>query len=300
MGFAKFRTREPELDVQIGFSPFVTRRQQREVGVDDALLQFGESEGDLLASDLQVQRVNAPQHAEGEHVFSAFGIGDVFQALALQGYFVDCEAVRRQLVMGLLVGRSDCRVLIGPPFVLQQDDATGLEFIVPDPAQQHLLIEGHYQIGLVATVSDTAGCQANAIAAGAGDAARRRLNFGGNDLDGPDAVSHARRDRREGLAATLSALAGIAHDLDNVLVQSHRQLALGGGPATLLPVGCGCGFRPPGRAPAHVIGRPIFFQGLLTHFGVILVVQATRMRKKFFSWTSIPNSLSLLPSGSGR
>ena len=105
------------------------------------------------------------------------------------------------------------------PHVLEQDGAAGLEFLRAHPAQQHLLVEGHHQVGLVAAVGDVAGADADAVAAGAGHAARRRTDLGRNDLGGPDAVAHLRGDRAQRLAALLRALARIADDLDDVLLQ---------------------------------------------------------------------------------
>jgi hypothetical protein len=48
------------------------------------------------------------------------------------------------------------------------------------------------------------------------DAARRRTDLRGNDLDRPDAVAHARGDAAERLAAALGAFARVADDLDDV------------------------------------------------------------------------------------
>ena len=103
------------------------------------------------------------------------------------------------------------------PHALEQDRAAGLELAGTHAADQHLLVERHDQIGLVAAVGDALRADPDPVAARAGDAARRRLDLGRDDLDGPDAVAHSRGDRAQGLAAALRALAGIADDLDDVL-----------------------------------------------------------------------------------
>src|ERR1019366_1874250 len=90
--------------------------------------------------------------------------------------------------------------------------------------EQHLLVERHHQVGLVAAVGDIAGSDADAVAAGAGDAARGRTDFGWDDLRGPDAVAHLRRDRAQRLAALLRAFARIADDFDDVFFQPDRRI----------------------------------------------------------------------------
>ena len=55
------------------------------------------------------------------------------------------------------------------PHALQQDGAAGLEFAGAHAAEQHLLVEGDHQVGLVAAVGDAARADADAVAA-----ARRR------------------------------------------------------------------------------------------------------------------------------
>src|SRR5208283_5484290 len=64
--------------------------------------------------------------------------------------------------------------------------------------------------------------QADAVAARAGDATCRRTDFRRNDFHRPHAVAHARGDGPERLAATLRPLAGVAYDLDHVLLERDR------------------------------------------------------------------------------
>ncbi len=64
------------------------------------------------------------------------------------------------------------------------------------------------------------------VAARAGRGAGRRLDLGGDDLDGPDAVAHLAADEPEDLAAFLRALAGVADDFDDVLVDRAHALVL--------------------------------------------------------------------------
>ena len=99
--------------------------------------------------------------------------------------------------MGFDVRRDDFRVLVFAPHALQQDDATRLEFLGPHTTQQYLLVEGHHQVGFIATVGDVPGADADAVAAGTGDAARGRADFSRNDLGGPNAVAHLRSDGTE-------------------------------------------------------------------------------------------------------
>jgi hypothetical protein len=138
--------------------------------------------------------------------------------------------------VGLHVGRDDRLVRIFPPHALEQNDAVGLELAVPHPPEQHLLVEGDHQIGLVAAVGDALRSEPNAVAARARDAARRRADLGRNDLDRPHAVAHARRDGAERLAAALRAFARVADDLDHVLRQGDGGLAGGG----RRPLECRC------------------------------------------------------------
>ena len=71
------------------------------------------------------------------------------------------------------------------------------------------------------------GADADPDAAGAGDAARRRLDLGRDDLDRPDAVAAARGDRGQRLAAALRAFARVADHLDDVLGEDLHALGAG-------------------------------------------------------------------------
>jgi hypothetical protein len=105
------------------------------------------------------------------------------------------------------------------PHAFQQDGGAGLQLAGLHAPDQHLFVEGHHQVGLVAAVGDTLAADADANAAGPGHAACRRLDLGRDDLGGPDAVAHARGNRGQALAAALRAFAGVADDFDDVLVQ---------------------------------------------------------------------------------
>ena len=113
--------------------------------------------------------------------------------------------------------------------------APGFSSLRLHAAEEHLLVEGHDEVGLVAAVGHALRADADADAARAGDAARRGLDFRGDDLGGPDAVAHAGGDAAERLAAALRALAGVADDLDDVLGERGRAF-LPGGTAPALPV----------------------------------------------------------------
>ena len=128
------------------------------------------------------------------------------------------------------------------PHVLEQDRRAGLELAGAHAAEQHLLVEGDDEIGLVAAVGHALRADADADAGRAGDAARRRLDLGRDDLDGPDAVADARGDRAERLAAALRAFARVADDLDDVLGQGLGALGAARSPDLAVSVEqCGVG-----------------------------------------------------------
>ena len=148
-------------------------------------------------------------------------------AALLQRQLDHLVAVAAQRLHRARVGLHDRRVAVAAPHVLEQDDGARFELARLHAAEQHLLVEGDHEVGLVAAVGDGLRADADADAAGAGHAARRRLDLGRDDLDRPDAVAHARGDRRQRLAAALRALARVADDLDDVLGQFDRRA--GGG-----------------------------------------------------------------------
>ena len=216
--------RDNVLEVEIGLGPLVAGIQQSDVGFDHALVLLAEGKRDLLAREFEIQAVNAAQHAERKHILAAPRITDQRQAFALHRHFADLVAGRDQLVVGFLVGSAYLRVLVLAPHALNQYGATEFEFAVAHAAQQHLFIEGDHELGLVAAVGDASGANPNADAARARDAARRRPDFSRNDLLGPDAIAHLGSDRAQRLAAALRPLAGIADDLDNMLLQRDGRL----------------------------------------------------------------------------
>jgi hypothetical protein len=164
------------------------------------------------------------------------------------------------------------------PDALQQDRGAGFQLAGAHAAEQHLLVEGHHEVGLVAAVGDAAGAHADADAAGAGHAARRRLDLGGDDLHRPDAVAAARGDGGQRLAAALRALAGIADHLDDVLGQV----------ACRLGAGDVCGRS--SSAVSFMVGSCL---GSSWSFGRGFV-QATRTRAGPCSARAMPNSVSPL------
>jgi hypothetical protein len=203
----------------------VARFQEPQIWVDDAFALLCEHEGDLLARQDQVQTVDAAQDAEDVHVLAPVGVGDVLQAELFQGNLGDPESLGDQFVEYLGVRRGDLRIGIAPPLAFQENVAAGFDLVGPKPCQQDLLVERHDQICLIATVCNRLGCHTNSVAAGSGDAPRGGLDFGRDDLHGPNTVPHPRRDRAEGLAASLRALAGVADDLDDMLLERHDPFA---------------------------------------------------------------------------
>ena len=168
--------------------------------------------------------VEVAEHAQHEHVLALARVGDELAALALHRHLVQAVAVGQQPFTRLVVLQHDLRVGILGPDALQQDDAVGLQLARVDAAEQHLLVEGDRDVRLVAAVGDALRADADAVAARARHAARRRLDLGRDDLHRPHAVAHAGRDRAERLPAFLRAFARVAHDLDDVLVERHAAL----------------------------------------------------------------------------
>ena len=201
------RGRNAIFEVEILLGPVVAGVQQLDVRLNDAGVFLAESDGDLLVPVLAVEAEDIAEDAEREHVLAALGIGHDGLALALHRNFDDLVARLHELLVGLDVGRDDFRVPVLAPHAFQQNGAVGLEFAGANAAEQHLLVEGDHQVGFVAGIGDAAGADADAIAAAAGDAARRRTDFRRDDLLGPHAIAHLRGDRPEGLAAALRALA---------------------------------------------------------------------------------------------
>ena len=187
------------------------------------------------------------------------------QALAflLHRRFAHVVAGGDQALVSLDVGLRDIDVRMLAPHAFEKDDAARLELAGAHAAEQHLLVECHHQVGQVAAVGDVLGADADAVAAGAGDAARRRADFGGDDLGGPDAVAHPRRNRSERLSAALRAFAGIADDFDDVFAQDD------------------------GGAVASFLCRFSFFRGFL---GCHVV-----FRSRCVAWGSADQSPSLGP-----
>ncbi len=210
------------LEVEIRLAPGVPRLEQLHVGVDDRAVLLAEGERDLVPPELQVEAVDAAEHAQHEHVLAAPRIGHQGTALALQRQLDHAVAALDERVDGFVEGLHDRRIAAVPPDVFQEDRGAGLQFAGAHAAQEHLLVEGHDEVGFIAAVGHFLRADADADAAGARHAARRRLDLGRNDLHGPDAVAAARGDAGERLAAALRAFAGIADHLDDVLGEVLR------------------------------------------------------------------------------
>ncbi len=173
--------------------------------------------GDLGADQLDVPVVDPRQHAQHEHVLAPAGIVHDGEALLFHRDLDDPVVVLRKLVQTLPVLLSDIRVAVRGPHVLQQDDRILGQCPQLDPAQQHLLVEGHHQVRRVAPVGDGIGTEAHAVAAAARLDPRRRLDLCRDDLHRPDAVSHLRADGAENLSALLGTFPGVGDHLHRVL-----------------------------------------------------------------------------------
>ena len=152
---------------------------------------------DLFAGQVHVEAVEVAEHAQHEHVLALARVCDERAALLLHRHFVDAgsprpAADRASATYCSTIFASSC----SRPDALEQDRAARLQFAGVDASQQHLLVERDREVGFVAAIGDLLRTDADAVAAGAGDAARRRLDLGRDDLDRPDAIAHARRDRR--------------------------------------------------------------------------------------------------------
>ena len=157
------------LKSRLRLGPGVAGVEQLHVGLDDGRGLLAEGERDLLARELQVEAVDAAQHAEREHVLAAARVGDERAALALHRDLVDVVAGRDELVVGLDVGGGDLPVRVVAPHALEQDGAAGLELAGAHAPEQHLLVERDHEVGLVAAVGDRA-----ARRCGCGCRSRRR------------------------------------------------------------------------------------------------------------------------------
>ncbi len=129
--------------------------------------------------------------------------------------------------LAILVADSFVRIV--RPHALEQHHRALPVGTIGDAGVQHLLVERDDHVGFVAHVGDVRRAHADADAAGALAFTRRRLDFGRDDLDGPDPVAHLAAHKPEYLAAFLRALAGVADDFDDLLVdlaQSFLHLAV--------------------------------------------------------------------------
>ena len=282
------------LEIEIGFGPLEAFFHQHHVLLDYALVLLAEGQRDLLARRLQVQAVDTADHAQREHVLAAPRIRHVLAAFHFHGNFVDPITGLDQAIVRLDVRSGDRRIGISTPHAFQQDDAVGLELFVAHPPQQYLLVEGDHQVGFVAAVGHRARSDADAVAARAGHAARRRANFGGNDFRGPDAVAHLRGNRAQRLAATLRTFAGIADDFDDMFLECRCGFSAS--------PGIGLGFGLPRRFLHSSLCHDLSVDAVLLRgrwqclwpSGRLPTQTSARTRAKLRSRRSIPNSLVLL------
>jgi hypothetical protein len=209
--------RDPVAEVEIGLAPGRAGVVQRDVAGDDLGVLLAEDARDLFARQRRVEPVQVAEDAEHEHVLALARVADELLAALLERHLVHLEPVAAQGSDGRLVRRDDARVAVARPHALEQDRRARLELVRLHPTDEHLLVEGDDELGLVAAVAHGRRADADADAAGAGDAARRWLDLGRDDLGRPDAVAHPRGDRAERLAAALRALARVADDLDDRL-----------------------------------------------------------------------------------
>ena len=183
--------------IKIRCRPFLPGLEQHDVGIDHAAVLLAKGQFDLVNRQFHFQAVDVAQHAQGKHVLAALGVGHHGAANLFHRDLVDPVAGSHQFVMCLDVRGHDLRILVRAPHALEQDDAVRFEFLGAHPPEQHLLVEGHHQVGLITAVGDVLRTDANAVAAGPGHTACRWANFCRNDLRGPDAVAHLRCDRAQ-------------------------------------------------------------------------------------------------------
>ena len=131
------------LEVEVRLGPREARFQQAHVGGDDLGVLLAEDALDLLARELQVEAVDAAEHAEHEHVLALARVRHERAAFALERNFVDLEAIRVQRRDGVDVRLRDLRILVFAPHALEQDGGALLELAGAHAAEQHLLVERH-------------------------------------------------------------------------------------------------------------------------------------------------------------
>jgi hypothetical protein len=183
--------------VEVFLGPVAPGVEQFDIGVDDLLVLLGEDEAHLIPRHPGVEGVDAAQHAQREHVLAAPRVGHIFHALRFHRDLIEPIPRGPDLLAHPRVFGGDGLVPVVAPHAFQQNDAARLDLARAHAAEQNLFIEGDHQIGFVTAIGDPMRGQADTIAAGPGDAARRRLDFGGDDLDGPDAVPHPCRNGPE-------------------------------------------------------------------------------------------------------
>ena len=185
------------LEVEVRLAPGEAGLEQLHVGRDDLLVLLAEDARDLVARELHVEAVDAAQHAEHEHVLAAARVGHQRAALALErdldrrGSRLRCSDFTRLDVrrddLSDPCARATCSRAGSSRRASARRRARGPSSTCSLNATTRSVSSPPLVTALRA--------DADPDAARAGDAARRRLDLGRDDLDRPDAVAAARGDR---------------------------------------------------------------------------------------------------------
>jgi hypothetical protein len=207
-----------EAGVEVLDGPRVSGFEKLVIHVDHRLaLALGrEDRRHLSLRDLEVAVVERAQHPHHPHVLAALRVLRDGARLRVDRDVAHLVAREMEVLDGLLVRVADLGVLALGPLVVDHQDGSGAQSLLVDAAVEHLLVEGHHQVRLVAHVADGLRAEADADAAGSLTGASRGLDLGRDDLHGPQTVAHLGADGAEQLAGRLRALTGVAHDLDDL------------------------------------------------------------------------------------
>ncbi len=83
--------------------------------------------------------------------------------------------------------------------------------------QAHLIIECHRQLGFVTPIGNLVCSKTNDVAGGAGHGVMGWFDFGGDDLHGPDTITHLGTGQAKNLGAFLGTFSRIRDNLNGVL-----------------------------------------------------------------------------------
>ncbi len=216
------RRRDAESVVDVVAGERVAGVEQVVVDLDDLVALLAEDLGDFFLALVRVAVVNPAEHAEHEHVLALARVCDQLEAFLLNRQFVHDQSALLEVGECFRVLLADFLLGVFGPHVLEQHDGAWPVGTVLDAGVEDLLVERHHHVSFVAHVGHVLRAHAHADAAGALSRTRGRLDFGRDDLHGPHAVAHLAADEPEQLAAFLCALAGVAYDLDDVLIHRKR------------------------------------------------------------------------------